>query len=292
MSLDHTWFSEVYAKENSAFSLKITEKLYEEQSPFQRIEVYETLSFGRLLVIDGVIMLTDRDNFLYHEMMAHPALFTHPNPKRVLIIGGGDCGTLREVLKHPELEEVVQVDIDEAVTRAAVRYFPKLTESNHDPRAKLYFEDGLKWVREAPDGYYDLIIVDSTDPVGPAVGLFNGAFVRDCFRALSDDGLLVQQSESPLYNLQDILLPMYRNMYDAGFKDVHSVQFPQCVYQSGWWTATLARKNGQVRDFRVQAAAAKSFPTEYYNLGIHQGALGVPEFMQRAVDELRAELGV
>ncbi|HXH02075.1 MAG TPA: polyamine aminopropyltransferase [Candidatus Competibacteraceae bacterium] len=283
MSLDNTWFTEIYAKENSAFSLKITEKLFEEQSPFQRVEVYQTVSFGRLMTIDGIIMLTDRDNFLYHEMMSHPALFTHPAPKRVLIIGGGDCGTLREVLKHPGVEEVTQVDIDETVTRAAIQFFPKLVESNDDPRARLRFADGIKWVKEAAAGYYDIIIVDSTDPVGPAVGLFNEAFVRDCHRALSADGLLVQQSESPLYNLRDILLPMYRNMYNAGFQDVHSLHFPQTVYPSGWWTATVARKAGKVADFRERDAATKPFETEYYNVDIHRGALATPEFMKRAL---------
>ena len=119
MTLDNEWFSEIDESQGSAFSLKVKEKLHELQSPFQRVEVYATESFGNLMVIDGFIMLSDRDNFIYHEMLAHPALFTHPDPRRVLIIGGGDCGTLREVLKHSNVDEVTQVDIDEAVTAAA-----------------------------------------------------------------------------------------------------------------------------------------------------------------------------
>ncbi len=198
----HQWFSEVAADDASAFSLKVRAKLHEEQTPFQFIEVYDTEGFGNLMVIDGCTMLSSRDNFFYHEMMSHPALFTHPAPRRVCIIGGGDCGTLREVLKHPAVESAVQIDIDERVTRLAERYFPELTESNGDPRAQLLFEDGIRWIQEAASGSLDLIIVDSTDPVGPALGLFTSSFYAECRRVLDSAGILMQQSESPLYHMR------------------------------------------------------------------------------------------
>ncbi|MFQ5489058.1 MAG: polyamine aminopropyltransferase, partial [Gammaproteobacteria bacterium] len=133
MTLDKGWFTEICEEGGSAFSLKIKGKLHEEQTPYQTIAIYETETFGNLMVIDGFVMLSSRDNFLYHEMLAHPALFTHDNPRRVLIIGGGDCGTLREVLQHQEVEEVWQVEIDERVTRLAERYFPELCAANDDP---------------------------------------------------------------------------------------------------------------------------------------------------------------
>ena len=283
VTLDQSWFSEIHPATGSAFSLKLKGTLHEAQSPYQRIAVHATEAFGHLMAIDGYIMLSSRDNFLYHEMMAHPALFTHPEPKRVLIVGGGDCGTLREVLKHPDVETVIQVDIDAEVTRAAERYFPELCVSNHDPRAQLCFEDGIAWVKNAEMGSYDVIIVDSTDPVGPAEGLFAEPFLRDCHRALGADGLLVQQSESPLFHLDGILLPLHRALRAAGFADTHTLHFPQCVYPSGWWTATLARKTGRVSDFREADAAAKPFATEYYNAEIHRAALATPEFMRRAL---------
>ena len=283
VTLDHHWFSEIHPATGSAFSLKLQGKLHEAQSPWQRVAVYATEAFGNLMVIDGYIMLTTRDNFLYHEMMVHPALFTHPDPKRVLIVGGGDCGTLREVLKHPGVEGATQVDIDEDVTRASERYFPELCESNDDPRARLCFDDGLAWVRNAAPGSYDVIIIDSTDPVGPAEGLFAEPFLRDCHRALAPDGLLAQQSESPLFHLDTILLPLHRGLRAAGFADAHALHFPQCVYPSGWWTVTLARKTGRVADFREAAAIAKPFATEYYNAEIHRAALAVPEFIRRAL---------
>lgn len=283
MILDESWFTEISGKTHSAFSLKVRARLHAEQSPFQRIEVYDTFGFGRLLVIDGIAMLSDRDNFLYHEMLAHPALFTHPAPRRVLIVGGGDCGTLREVLKHVEVEHVVQVEIDEAVTRVARDYFPALTESNDDPRAEFRFEDGIDWVRRAGDASYDVIIVDSTDPIGPAVGLFNEAFVRDCHRALDEDGVLVQQSESPLFDLEEILKPVQRNMWNAGFEDVRALHFPQPVYPSGWWTASLARKRGSVESFRTVTRSGQGPKTRYYNAAVHRGALATPEFMKNAL---------
>ena len=283
MTLDASWFSQPYDKANSAFSLKLknNQPLHQEQSPYQHIAVYETESFGRLLVIDGVIMLTDRENYLYHEMMAHPALFTHPNPKRVLIIGGGDCGTLREVLKHDSVEKVTQIDIDEAVTRAATQFFPKLTESNHDPRADLRFIDGLKWMREAQAGSYDVIIIDSTDPIGPAVDLFALDFFKDCYNALADNGVLVNQSESPFYDLDDILLPLHLDLRKAGFIDTHSLHYFQPVYPSGWWTATLSCKSAQVSHIREQDILNKTFETDYYNLDIHRAAMATPEHMKR-----------
>ena len=277
MSLDENWYTEIAAESGSAFSLKVKRKLHEEQSPYQRIEIFETAGFGNLMTIDGLVMLTQRDNFIYHEMITHPALFTHPDPKRVLIIGGGDCGTLREVLKHPDIERVDMVEIDERVTRLAEQYFPELCESNNDPRANIRFEDGIKWVQDAADGAYDIIIVDSTDPVGPAEGLFNKPFYEQCRRILGPNGIVIQQSESPLFHMK-ILKGMYQAIRDAGHVDVLTLFFPQCSYPSGWWSTTMACKDSPLTGFREEAAENKSFPTRYYNAAMHRGAMAAPEF--------------
>jgi spermidine synthase len=276
------WFSEVLGELGSAFSLRITAKLHEEQSPYQHIEIYATEAFGNLMVIDGSIMLSARDNFLYHEMLSHPALFTHPAPRRVCIIGGGDCGTLREVLRHPEVEQVTQIDIDERVTRLAEQYFPDLTEGNSDPRARLLFDDGIAWMARAQPASLDLIIVDSTDPVGPAVGLFTQGFFETCLRALAPSGIIVQQSESPLLHL-DILRDMHAAMRAAGFADVKSLFFPQPVYPSGWWSATMARKGEAIVGFREDVVNRRPFATRYYNAEIHRAALAQPEFFRREI---------
>ncbi|MCK0753719.1 polyamine aminopropyltransferase [Chromohalobacter japonicus] len=281
--LDQGWFTEVFDSHGSAFSLMIKNKLHEVQSPYQHLEVYATETYGNLMVLDGCVMLSTRDNFLYHEMIAHPALFSHAAPKRVVIIGGGDCGTLREVLKHPDVEEVVQIDIDEEVTRASQRYFPELTASNDDPRATLKFEDGVKWVENAPAGSVDVMIIDSTDPVGPAEGLFEADFLARCHRLLADGGVLVQQSESPLYHTGSIIRELRADMQRAGFDSVATLPFPQPVYPSGWWSVTLAGKSNDVTRFRETAAAAVEFPLEYYSIETHRGALTLPPFMRRAL---------
>ena len=278
--LDDQWFSEPVASDGSAFSLKIKRKLHAEQSEFQFLEIYETEHFGNLMVIDGCTMVSTRDNFFYHEMMSHPVLFTHPNPKKVWIIGGGDCGTLREVLKHPAVEQAVQIDIDERVTRLAEIYFPELCESNHDPRAELKFIDGIKWVKDAASNSVDIIIVDSTDPVGPAEGLFSADFYRDCFNCLTEHGIVVQQSESALFHMK-ILAEMRGEMQAAGFNQLQTAFFPQCLYPSGWWSATMAGK-GDLSKFREHDAANKAFATVYYNSDIHRASLAQPEFFKKA----------
>ena len=225
-------------------------------------------------------MVSTRDNFFYHEMMSHPALYTHPEPKRVWIIGGGDCGTLREVLKHPSVEHAVQIDIDERVTRLAEIYFPELCESNNDPRADLKFIDGIKWVKDAAPNSVDIIIVDSTDPIGPALGLFSEDFYRDCFNCLSENGMIVQQSESALFNMK-LIGEMRNAMSASGFGHLQTLFFPQCLYPSGWWSATIASKTA-LTTFREQASANKPFETVYYNVDIHKASLAQPEFFKKA----------
>jgi spermidine synthase len=279
---DNDWFTEIADEAGSAFSLRVKRRLHREQSRFQTIEVYETETYGNLMVIDGFTMLSSRENFIYHEMLAHPVLLTHPQPRRVAIIGGGDCGTLREVLRHQDIESVVQIDIDERVTRVAERYFPELTEANQDPRATLLFEDGIRWVAEVQEQSLDVIIIDSTDPVGPAEGLFSAEFYRACHRALAPDGLLIQQSESPLYHI-DIIRGIYHDLAQAGFGDRATLFFPQPIYPSGWWSATMASRDERIPDLRADAADRLPFPTRYYTTQLHRAALAEPAFFRNAV---------
>lgn len=277
VKLDNNWFTEICKSGGTAFSLRIEKRLHAEQTAYQHIEIFETADFGKLMVIDGCVMLSSRDNFLYHEMMVHPALYTHRAPDNVLIVGGGDCGALREVLRHPKVESVVQVEIDERVTRLAEKYFPELCESNHDSRARLLFDDGIRWMRDIVPESLDVIIVDSTDPIGPAEGLFSEPFYRDCLDALRPEGLIVQQSESPLLHM-NILCDMHAAMRAAGYADVKTLQFPQPVYPSGWWSATMARKGEVINGLREQAVAGQSFETQYYSADIHRAAFAMPPF--------------
>ncbi|MFZ5724408.1 MAG: polyamine aminopropyltransferase [Pseudomonadota bacterium] len=279
------WYIEYFESAGTAFGLKLknARRLDAVQSPYQNIEIWDTETFGRLMTIDGATMVSTRDNFLYHEMMSHPALFAHANPKRVAIIGGGDCGTLREVLKHPGVESATQIDIDEQVTRLSEKYFPELCEKNADPRAHLLFIDGVQWVKDQPAESLDIIIVDSTDPVGFAEGLFKVEFFKDCIRILKKGGVIVQQSESPLLHSATIIRDLHKNMRAAGFTHTQTLPFPQIVYPSGWWSCTLAGKDCDVATFRERDARAKAFDSLYYSADIHKGALTLPPFMQKAI---------
>jgi spermidine synthase len=282
MALDSSWFTEPVGKTGTAFSLKLGRKLHEELTRYQKIEIYDTETFGKLMVIDGCTMVSTRDNFLYHEMMSHPALNSHANPKNVVIVGGGDCGTLREVLKHKGVKRATQVEIDERVTRLAEKYFPELCTANQDPRATLFFGDGIQWMKDAPAESIDLIIIDSTDPVGPAEGLFGRKFYLDCIKALRKGGLLVQQSESPLLHL-GLIREMHQAMRAAGFAQTHLIHFPQPIYPSGWWSASLARKTRGKLAERLSPAAIAKLKTQYYNAATHRAAFAAPGFVKEAL---------
>ncbi len=284
-----SWYSEIYPEGGSALSLRVSKKVHDEHTPYQHLEIYETDKFGRLMTLDGLVMLTGRDNFIYHEMLTHPALFSHPAPKRVLIVGGGDCGCLRETLKHAGVERAELVELDERVTRVSEQFFPELCSANNDPRANLHFVDGIKWIAEAGEGAYDVILIDSTDPVGPATGLFTEQFYRNCHRALGADGILAAQSESPLFH-RDIIKDMRAAMAGAGFPHVRTLHFPQCTYPSGWWTVTLASKSANPAEFRRTDPEAMPMTTEYYTSAVHDGALALPPFLRRHLgpDDSRA----
>jgi len=274
------WYTERY--DGAALQLEIRQRLHRERSPWQLIEVFETTAFGRLLTLDGLVMLTSRDNFIYHEMMAHPALYSHPDPCDVAIIGGGDCGVLQQVLRHGEVQRVSQVELDERVTRVAEQYFPELCSDNGDPRARLLFTDGITWMERQPAAAFDIIILDTTDPVGQAARLFSEGYYRACFQALRPGGVLVAQSESPLFNL-DLIRDIRRRMIAAGFEAVGTLHFPQMTYPSGWWSATLAGKANDLRGFRERDALRKGFATRYYHAGMHAASQALPQFMLEAL---------
>ncbi len=282
-TLSSNWFVEKFGDEGTSFGLEVTDKLHEERSEFQHIEIYQTKTFGRLMVLDGCVMLTDRDNFLYHEMISHPALFCHPHPQRVVIIGGGDCGTLKEVLKHPNITQAWQIEIDERVTRVSEEYFPSLCSANQDPRAHFFFGDGVEWIKACESESVDLIIIDSTDPVGPAAGLFSESFYKACHRILRPQGVVVQQSESPLLHANSIIKKIHQDLSAAGFTSSTTLPFPQPVYPTGWWSVTLGGKAVDTLQFREADAENRPFSTQYYNRATHQAALAQPEFLKNAL---------
>ena len=279
MDSSKKWFTEECEECGTAFSFEIVEKIHAEQTAFQKIEIYSTKGFGNLMVIDGFVMLTERDNFIYHEMLTHPVLFSHLEPLDVVIVGGGDCGTLCEVAKHACVQTITQVEIDERVTQLAKQYFPALAVANNDPRVEFIFADAIQWMGKARDASIDVIIIDSTDPIGPAKGLFSSAFYKTCLQALRPSGLLVQQSESPLVHAQSIIKPMHAQMRKAGFGNTELLYFPQPSYPSGWWSATLANRDTRIAFAREQDAKESAIPTRYYNPAIHRASFATPQFL-------------
>lgn len=277
------WIHELLDSSGSAIGFRVREHLHHEQSEFQTIDVYESTDFGRLMALDDCWMVTQRDNFIYHEMLAHPALYSHAAPTNVAIIGGGDCGTLREVLKHACIESATQIDIDERVTRVSEQFFPELCSSNDDPRVSLLFEDGMAWIDRCEDGSRDLILVDSTDPVGLAEGLVSESFFRRCHRALSDQGIIGMQSESPLLHV-DLLKTLRLRLANAGYTDIRHHLFPQPCYPSGWWCVTLACKSGQFAD-EPRREVDERMDCRYYNAAIHQASSVYPSFLRAAFDD-------
>ncbi|MBI3288481.1 MAG: polyamine aminopropyltransferase [Elusimicrobia bacterium] len=196
------WVDEAYQGiVRTGFRLK--RRLFKGKSPFQSVEVVETRGHGKLLLIDGMTMVSERDEFVYHEMIAHPALFLHPRPRRVLVIGGGDGGTVREVLRHKSVETCVLVEIDELVIAASRRFLPKVAGALSDARARVLIQDGVKFVAETKERF-DVVIVDSTEPFGPAKELFGPAFYRNVARVLTTNGVVVSQAGSPFYEIGTI----------------------------------------------------------------------------------------
>jgi len=257
----------------------VKESLFQGQSEYQTLQVLETYDFGRILLLDGLVMLTERDEFVYHEMITHVPLNSHPGPKRVLVIGGGDGGTVREVLKHPQVREVTLVEIDRMVVEVSRQYLPGVSAGLDDPRTRIFYQDGVEFVAGEPPGSYDAILVDSTDPVGPAQALFSEDFFRDCFKALSPEGVFVTQSESPFQHLS-FMVDTHRCMGKV-FPGPSFYLAPVPTYPGGTWSFLLASKADSGSFPRRRDGA--NLPTRYYNRGIHMACFEIPRFLEEAM---------
>ena len=279
------WFTE--RDDKIALSLKHDGKLYDVQSDFQRVAVYNTQAYGNMLTLDGMVMTTEVDEYVYHEMITHVPLLTHPNPKRVLIIGGGDGGTAREVLKHEGLEEVVMVEIDDKVIEASKMHLPSIAQSLDHPKLNLIIDDGIKYVNDAADGSFDLVIVDSTDPVGPAEGLFSVDFYKEVYRILSADGIMITQSESPRFNSKVFkeIYQTYRGIF--GQDKVHCYLAYIPTYPTGMWSFSYSSKGSanpwNQKPTEEVEAFVKSARLKYYNGALHQAAFALPTFVKEMI---------
>lgn len=275
MSEIDLWFTEKQT-DNMALSLRLKTALHREQTKYQDLLLVDTYQFGRMLVLDGCIMTTEVDEFVYHEMMAHVPLFTHPNPRRVLVVGGGDGGVIREVLKHPTVEEAILAEIDERVIAVCKEYLPSISHALDDPRCKIMIGDGIEFVQKHKNAF-DVIIVDSTDPIGPAVGLYAKAFYRSVYEALTEDGLFVAQTESPFVNPQFIRDVQRRVGEVFPITTLYWAAVP--TYPTGFWSITLGSKKHDPRTVDVRTRFEKlNLETKYYDPEYHRMAFHLPRF--------------
>lgn len=283
----NVWFTD--KDENQALSLRYTgELLYNKTSEFQKVRVIDTYAYGKTLTIDDMVMCTESDEAHYHEMIAHPAMLSHGNAKRVLVIGGGDGGTIREVLKHQGVEEVVMVEIDANVIDACKEHLPSIASHFDHPKLDLKIADGIAYIKNAADKSFDIILVDGSDPVGPAKGLFTEDFYKDCKRVLTDDGILISQGESPMFN-QGTFVELNACLKGIfGTDKVHTMLFQIPTYPSGVWSFQYASK-GTINPKQMDAGIIDTFEgnnvLHYYNSGIHQASLALPNYVKRLLNE-------
>lgn len=279
------WFSE-YHSPSVKLSIKVEKQLYSGQSDFQQIDVFESEEYGRFLTLDGYMMLTEKDEFIYHEMIVHVPMAVNPEIKNVLVIGAGDGGVLRELTRYKGVERIDLVEIDGQVVEVCKKYLPKTACGFEDDRVNVYFQDGLKFVRRC-ENIYDLIIVDSTDPFGPGEGLFTKEFYGNCCNALTEKGIMVNQCESPFYSEDRIAMQRAHKRIVESFpvSRVYQAHIPS--YPSGHWLFGFAsKKYHPVKDLDPEAWKALGIKTRYYNTKLHAAAFALPNYVQELLENV------
>ena len=279
------WFTEKHTP-NAQFSIKVDRQIYTGHSEFQRIDIFASQEFGRFLVLDGYMMLTEKDEFIYHEMIVHVPMCVKPDCKTVLVVGGGDGGTVRELLRYPSVDHVDLAEIDEMVVSACREHLVQTAGCLGDERVSIHYEDGLKFVRHCED-QYDLIIVDSTDPFGPGEGLFTKEFYGNCYKALHEDGIMVNQHESPFYKEDAYAMQRAHKRIVESFPISRVYQLHIPTYPSGHWLFGFAsKKRHPVENVDWEAWKALGIGTRYYNPRLHAGAFALPSYVEEMLREV------
>ena len=279
------WYSERHTP-HVEFSIKVDRQLFSGQSEFQRIDVFDSKEFGRFFTLDGYMMLTERDEFIYHEMMVHVPLAVQLNVKKVLVIGAGDGGVIRELVRYSTIEHIDLVEIDALVVEVCKQYLPQTACRLEDERVSIHYEDGLKYIRRF-NNEYDLIIVDSTDPFGPGEGLFTKEFYGNCFNALSDNGIMVNQHESPFYteDAQAMQRAHKRIVETFPISKVYQAHIP--TYPSGHWLFGFSsKKQHPIHNLNDVKWNALGMPTKYYNTRLHVGAFALPTYVEELLRDV------
>ena len=280
------WATEVH-RNGYRMGYRVAASLFSQKSEFQQVDVVETEGHGRMLFNDHLAMISERDEFIYHDMITHVPLFVHPNPKRVLVIGGGDGGTAREVLRHGSVEVCDMVEIDELVVEACKKFIPQTSVVFGNPKLNLMIEDGVKYVAET-DKTYDVVIVDSTDPIGPAQPLFGSEFYKNIHRILADDGIVVSQGESPFFYF--IMQQKLLSIIGEFFPVATIYNFNNLTYPGGLWSFTFgSKKYHPIKDFNPSQVERSPLDFQYYNADLHRACFCLPTFMQKNLEGLIKE---
>jgi len=271
------WYTEKQT-ENFGITAKITKTYVDEQTDFQALDMIETEEFGTMLVLDGMVMTTVKDEFVYHEMVAHPILFTHPSPEHVLVVGGGDGGVIREIMKHPKVKKAVLVDIDGKVIEYSKKYLPTIACELENPRVEVHVNDGFMHIHDHKNTY-DVIMVDSTEPVGPAANLFTRGFYQGIYDALKNDGIFVAQTDNPWFKA-DLIQMVNRDVKEVfPIVRVYAANIP--TYPSGLWTFTMGSK--KYDPLEVDVTTIPEMDTKYYTPRLHKTAFVLPKFVEDLV---------
>lgn len=279
------WFTESHTK-GGRFSIQVDRHLFSGNSEHQRIDVFESETYGRFLALDGRMRLTERDEFIYHEMLVHVPMAVHPKPEKVLVIGAGDGGALRELAKYEDIKEMDLVEIDQMVVDVCREYLPGTASGLEDPRLKITYQNGLKAIR-GMEGEYDVILIDSTDPFGPGEGLFTKEFYGSCYNALREGGIMVNQHESPFYEEDSRMIQTAHKRILEIFSEVKLYQAHIPTYPSGYWLFGFASKGlHPVDDLRDQAWQEKKIQTRYYNTRLHRGAFALPNYVEELLKDV------
>jgi spermidine synthase len=279
------WVIEESFRNTFAMGFKVKAILHSEQSQYQKIDVIETESVGKLLLLDGKTMVSEKDEFVYHEVVSHIPYMVSRSCKKVLIIGGGDGGVVREFVKHPDIERIDLVEIDERVIEVSKIYFPDCTSGLSDKRVRVLPQDGFAFIKQARNEY-DIIVVDSTDPVDFASGLFTDEFYQDVFNALTEEGIMMNQTENPFldeWNIKSI----YQNMRKI-FPVVNSFSAPMLIYPGVFWTFGFSSKKYRPTDLNTAKMSHMhqlQRSLKWYNMNWHQGCFAISNFHRQMIGQ-------
>ena len=279
------WFSDEHT-DHARLSLRVERQLFSAESEFQRIDVLESTELGKVLVVDGDLMLTEKDEFIYHEMITHVPMAVHPDVKKVLVIGGGDGGVVRELIKYETIETIDVVEIDPLLVEVCRKYIPEIACSLTDPRVAIYHEDGLRFIRSRTDEY-DLIIIDSPNPFGPGEGLFTKEFYGNCYNALHEDGIMINQNESPFYAEEAYQCQRMHKRIVETFPICRVYQAHIPSYPSGHWLFGFASKRYHpLDDLNGVAWKLRGISTRYYAPRLHAGVFALPVYVEELLKDV------